>query len=250
MSLTLAQTFTAVSPGITASFGASGGTGPYTYAVLAGGAGGSIDASSGTYTAPPNVPANPAQLFDTIVATDSLGAAVSGQIMVGDALLLFCDIIQNQMGLPNGRVYLWDQKIMQPTDAGLYVAVSMLNPKVFANTKSYDGSGSGLVSNQSANIAATLQIDIISRDTSALRLKEQVLMALNSDYSEQQQNANSFFVGKLPPGAQFNNLSSQDGAAIPYRFVISVVIQYFSTRVQTVGYMQPTASPTVNFVQS
>lgn len=249
MSISILQTLTAVGPGITASFGGTGGVAPYTYAVNPGGAGGTIGSSTGIYTAPANVPTTPKQQSDVIVVTDSVGATATAKILVGDALLLFCDILQNQLGLAPGRVYLWDQKIMQPTDNGLYIAVSVLNPKVFANTKSYDGSGSGLNSKQSCNIAATLQIDIISRDTSALRLKEQVIMALNSDYAEMQMNANSFFIGKIPPGAQFNNLSMQDGAAIPYRFVISTVIQYFSTLTTATGYMSPT-TPTVNYVQS
>jgi hypothetical protein len=103
---------------------------------------------------------------------------------------------------------------------------------------------------QSVNMSSILQVDIISRDSSARVRKEDVLLALQSDYSEQQQNANGFFIGKLPAGAQFTNLSSQDGAAIPYRFVISVMIQYVHTATQAANYMSPSPSPTVNYVQS
>lgn len=249
MSLTFLQTLTAVGPNITSSFAAQGGTPPYAYAVQAGGAGGTINSSTGVYTAPSTVPTNPAQQTDTILATDSLGATGTASILVGDALLLFCDVLQNQLGLANGRVYLWDQKIFQPTDAGLYIAVSILSCKPFANTKSYDGSGGGLNAVQSVNMSALLQIDAISRDSSARVRKEEILMALESDYAEQQMNANAFFIGKLPTGAQFSNLSAQDGAAIPYRFTISITIQYFTTKTQATGYMQPSAAPTVNYVQ-
>ena len=252
MSLSVSQTLTAVGPNITSSFGVSGGTAPYTWSVRAGGAGGSIGSSTGLYTAPAVVPTNPAQLFDTILVSDSASTPLTAQaqMFVGDPLLLLCDIIQNQLGLAVGRVYLWDQKIQEPTDSGLFVAVSVLSVKIFGNTKTFDGSGSNSNSNQSVNAAATLQLDIISRDMTAVRQKEAVLMALNSDYAEQQQNANSFFIGKIPPGAQFNNLSMQDGAAIPYRFAISVVMQYFYTKTQSVGYMTPSTEPTVNYVQS
>lgn len=250
MTLTMSQTFSAVGPNITSSFLASGGTGPYTYSVQPGGAGGVIDASTGVYTAPALVPANPSQLYDTIKAVDTLTNMGSAQIFVGDPLLLFCEIIQNQMGLQNGRVYLWDQKVFQPSDAGLYVAVSVLVPRVYANIKSHTPTSGGLNSNQSLNVAATLQIDIMSRDTSALTRKEEVLLALNSDYSEKQQNANSFYIGKIPPGAQFTNLSLVDGAAIPYRFVISLIMQYSYAKTQPVDYMTPTPAPVVNYVQS
>lgn len=250
MSLTLTQTLTAVAPGITSSFGASGGTGgPYTYSVVGGGAGGSIN-SSGIYTAPAALSTNPAQLFDTIQAVDSLGNMGSAKIFVGDALLLVCDIIQNQMGLPQGRVYLWDQKIMEPKDQNLFVVVSVLNCKPYGNTKTPVGSSGGFQSQQSVNMAATLQIDVQSRGIAALRQKEAVLLAIKSDYAEQQMNANGFFIAPLPPGSQFVNLSSQDGAAIPYRFTISIVVHYIYTQNQNPGYMVPTNPPVVNYVQS
>lgn len=235
MSVTLQQTLTAVGPGITSSFGASGGTAPYTYAVRAGGAGGTID-STGLYTAPATVPTVPAKLYDTITATDSAGSVGTAKVLVGDALLLFCDVIQTGLGLTTGRVYLWDQKISQLEDSGLYVAVSVLSCKAFGNDNAHVSFSGGLNSSQSVNMMSTLQVDIISRDSSARTQKERVLLALASDYSEQQQAANSFYIGKLPPGAQFTNLSSQDGAAIPYRFVISVAIQYFITNTTSVPY--------------
>lgn len=250
MSLTIAQSFTAVGPNITSSFAASGGTAPYTYSVLAGGAGGSINSSSGLYTAPSAVPTTAVTQYDTIQVTDNVGAQTTATILVGDPLLLFCDIIQNQLGLAAGRVYLWDQKIMQPTDNAIFIAVSVLSCKPFGNTNSHAVSGGNLNSNQSVNMYAQLQVDIMSRDRSAVLRKEEVLLALASDYAEQQQNANSFFIGKLPPGAQFSNLSVQDGAAIPYRFAIGVSMQYAWVKTQTNGYMVPSASPTVNYSQA
>jgi hypothetical protein len=114
--------------------------------------------------------------------------------------------------------------------------VSVLQCKPFANTNFADGSGSGLDSVQSINMVATLGIDVISRSNEALLRKEEVLMALASDYSQAQQEANSFNIGKLPMGGQFVNLSPVDGAAIPYRFNISVNIQYFKRKVKAVPY--------------
>ncbi len=249
MSLVITPTLTAVGPGITSSIGVSGGTSPYAFQVRTGGAGGSIN-SSGVYTAPAAVPVLAAQQYDTIIVTDSVGAVGTAQILVGDALLLFCDVIQQGLGLAPGRVYIWDQKIFEPSDNGLFVVVSVVSCKAFGNDNSHIGSSGGVNSSQSVNMAAMLQVEIMSRDNSARMQKEAVLLALNSDYAEQQMNANSFFIGKLPPGAQFTNLSSPDGAAIPYRFIISVMLQYFYTKSQAVGYMTPPSAPTVNYAQS
>lgn len=244
--LALNQTKTALAVNLIASFGATGGTPPYTYSVLAGGAGGTIGASSGTYTAPSVVPSDVSKLFDTIQVVDNVSAVITSKILVGTPLLLFCDVIQKELGLAVGRVYLWDQKIMQPTDAGLYVAVSVLSCKPFGNINSPDGSGSGIVSRQSINMYAQLQVDVISRGPEARDRKEEVLLALNSDYARTQQDANSFYISQLPPGSQFVNLSSPDGAAIPYRFNIAVGMQYCFVKNTAVSYFDTFTTPQVN----
>lgn len=231
-------------PGLSTAITGQGGVEPYTYEVVAGGAGGTVVPVGGgsveaIYTSPAVVPIDPKLQFATLKVTDSAvptPATATAQIMIGDPLLLFCDIIQKELGLANGKVYLYNQKIMQPTDDSLYIAVGVLNCKPFGNTNRPNTSGEGVQADQSVNMLAQLSLDVISRSTAALRRKEEVIMALNSTYAIQQQERNSFFIGKLPPGGQFVNLSSADGAAIPYRFNISVNIQYFARKVKEDSY--------------
>ena len=243
MSLSVTQTKTALGVNLTASFQGAGGTAPYTFSVLSGGAGGSIDSASGIYIAPSVVSSVPSQLFDTIQVTDNVGATITSQIMVGTPLLLFCDVIQQYLGLAPGRVNLWDQKLPEPTDSGMFVAISVLSCKPFGNTNRLDSSGNSV---QSVNMYAQMQIDVISRGPEARDRKEDVILALFSNYSQAQQEANSFFIGKLPPGSQFVNLSSPDGAGIPYRFNIAVSMQYFYTKTKAVSYFDTFATPQVN----
>lgn len=243
MSLRVIQNATAIAPGLTTSFGAAGGTAPYVFSVMSGGAGGIINASTGIYTAPPSMSENSVQISDYIQVIDSLGAVAASSILVGNALLLFCDIIQNQMGLDPGRVYLWNQKIMQPIDDGLYVAVSIPTCKPFANNISFDGSGTGLGAVQVVNMLATVDIDIISRGPAARDQKELVLMALTSVYSEQQQEANSFQISRLTTG--FINLSEIDGAAIPYRFKLTCKLNYGVSKSLQVPYFDTFQIPSV-----
>jgi hypothetical protein len=232
MSLTLTQSATAVGSNSPASFLGVGGTEPYLYQVLPGGAGGSIDASTGLYTAPANLLSSPNNAYDTIQVTDYVGDIATAQILVGNVIVLFCDILQKELGLSNGRVYEWDQKIMQPTDSGLYIAVSVPICKPFAS----DNSIINGIQVQTVNMQATFDIDIISRGPEARDRKEEVILALNSIYSQQQQQFNSFSIGKLPLGSQFVNLSNIDGAAIPYRYRISINVQYFIEKHQSAPY--------------
>lgn len=106
-----------------------------------------------------------------------------------------------------------------------------------ANWLSYQQTTNGVYSNvQSVNMQGILDIDIISRGPTARDQKELIPLALQSTYSEQQQEANSFFIAKLPWGGQFVNLSNIDGSAIPYRYKISYAIQYFIRNVVPVPY--------------
>lgn len=236
MSLILTQSKTALSPNLTASFLAVSGSSPYVYSVRPGGAGGIINSSSGVYTAPATVSSDPKKLYDTIQVKDSLGAIATAQILVGTPLLLFCEIIQQEMDLEPGRVWLWDQKIFQFTDSDLYIAVSVPSCKPFGNNTGIDGSGSGLESVQTINMLATLDIDAISRGPAARDRKEEIVLAFNSIYAQSQQEMNSFYIGKLPPGSRFLNLSEVDGAAIPYRYRISVNMQYTVSKIKPIQY--------------
>jgi hypothetical protein len=234
MSLALSPTYVALGPNLTRSFLANGGSAPYVYSVRGGGAGGSINSSTGLYTAPN------ATGIDTIVVTDSLLNTAQSTVLIGNALELFCDVIQTSLGLSQGQVFLWDQKINLPTDSQLYIAVGILSAKPFANSNKLNSSGNSV---QSINMMATLSVDIFSRGPAARDQKEFVLMALASNYSIAQQEANSFYVA--PISTSFVNLSEIDGAAIPYRFNISVNIQYFVTNTTAAPYYTSFQTPPV-----
>lgn len=224
MSLSISASYTAIGPGRASSFLGQGGVEPYVYSVVVGGNGGTINASTGVYTAPSTYG------IDTVVVTDALAATAELAILTGTALELFCDVIQTSMSLTQGQVYLWDQKINIPTDSRLYIAIGVRSCKPFGNsTKMVDG-----VSMQSVNMSADLDINILSRSAEALNRKEEVILALQSQYAEAQQESNSFYISQL--SHSFVNLSEIDGAAIPYRFVVGARIQYFFTKAVAASY--------------
>lgn len=236
MPLSITQTAYAVGPLVPASFLAVGGTAPYVYEVLPDGAGGAIDDETGEYFAPAIVSPDPRKTYDTIKVTDAAAATATAQILVGTPLILFCEIIQREMGLARDRVMIWDQKLPQPKDNDLWVAVSEVSSKPFGNNNRTAGVGSDLQSQAYVSMQSMLDIDVISRGPAARLRKEEVLLALNSIYSQQQQEINGFYIAKLPPSGGFRNLSEVDGAAIPYRFKISIMIQYCVSKNKTVDY--------------
>lgn len=234
MTLSLSATSTAIGPLLTSSFLGVGGAAPYSYSMVSGGIGGTINPVTGQYAAPS------AYGLDTVKVTDSLMATATRQILVGTAMELLCDIIQVQMGLAQGRVYLWDQKINMPKDSGLFIVISTLSVKPFGNVNRFIGTGQ---SQQYACFMGRMGIDAISRGPEARDHKEEIILALNSNYAQSQQELNSFFVGKI--STNFVNLSEQDGAAILYRYNVGINLQYTVSKTQAVPYYDQFSGPIV-----
>lgn len=243
MTLVVLQTATAVVPGMVASFWSSGGTGPYTFVVLPGGAGGAIDASTGAYTAPAAASSDIDRQYDMIQVTDSAAATGQTEILVGTPIQLVREILMQELGLADDHCYFWDQKIMQPKDETLYVAISMPSCKPFANVNRIQGEDLNGETPQYINMSATVEFDLISRSMAALDRKEEVLLALNSTYALQQQDANSFWLAKL--SSSFLNLSNIDGAAIPYRYKIALAMQFVVQQSKAADYFTGFATPTI-----
>lgn len=245
--LSLTQSATAVAINSPASFLGLGGTGSYTYSVLPGGAGGTIDPVSGAYRAPPSLTyTSPPLFYDTVQVTDTAAATATAQMFVGTPVMLVCDIIQTYMGLAQGRVFLWDQKIFQPTDSALYISVAVPQCRPFGNSNVFNGTTNA--SDQFVAMGALLQIDATSRSAEARDRKEEIILALNSDYARRQQNANSFYIGVIPPHHGMISVDNPDGAAIPYRYRISVNIQYAVSKSVPASYFDSfsSAQTTVN----
>jgi len=235
MSLSILQTVHALRPGTQIPFGATGGSTPYTWSISTNNSGGVINSSTGEYTAGPDIG------VDIITVTDNVAATANFTIQVCTPLMLVCDIIQTAAGLSQGQVWLWDQKINIPIDSQLYVAVAAIASKPFGSTTAYVGTEDSFQAVQSINVLDTVSIDILSRGPAARDNKELILLALHSPYAESQMELNSFFVAPL--STNFVNLSEIDGSAIPYRYNISVSLQYFVTNVSNPPYYDTFTNP-------
>lgn len=217
-------------------FQALEGVAPYTYAVLPGGAGGLINASTGMYTAPLVASPRP----DIIEATDANGTKAQAVVNVLTPLGLLADIIRQYMGLASNRVWIYDQEINEPKGVNdLYVILGVVTSKPFG----FSGRRNGVEFVSSVNVSDMVSVDIKSKNTDALYRKEEVLMALTSQYAQQQYARNSFKAGPL--STSFVNLSNLDGAAIPYRFNISINLQYSVVKGKVASYYDQFEQPEV-----
>lgn len=150
------------------------------------------------------------------------------------AIQRFCDVIRTEMNLDADQVWIYNQKVDIPPDDRLYVVVSILNCKPFSNINKMIPTDSGLEEKQMTNFYANLSVDILSRSTEARDRKEEIILALHSVYAQQMQEAHGFSIARLSNA--FANISDVEGSAIPYRFNITVGIQYLVTKQKEVDY--------------
>lgn len=224
--ITISPSPATVNQNNTLTFVASGGVAPYVFSLVSGI--GSINPTTGIYSAP-------AQIGTAVIrVTDSTLAFIDSNLTINSPLTLFCQLLATEMGLSSNQVYLYDQKINIPNDYKLYIAVGILTCKPFGSARDLDYSGAGITETLSVNMQATLSVDILSRGPDARDRKEEVVLALKSIASIQTQEANGILIA--PITSSFVNLSEIDGAAIPYRFNLTINIQYKVSKVKAVPY--------------
>lgn len=135
-------------------------------------------------------------------------------------LINICNIIRQFMNLNNQQVYIFNQKYILPNDTGLYICVGLQGENILSNTNEHK-----LINNEYKEIITiqkqqVISINIYSYDFSAIDRKEEILMALNSDYSENMQNQYGFHIGCIP--TSFTMVSEVDGTKILNRFNIHI----------------------------
>ena len=232
--MSIYQNLTTVMPRVLALFTASGGTAPYVYSVVAGGAGGTINSSTGVYTAPDELNIDPAKSFDTIISTDAALVEQTTTINISSHLGMLCDIIRTELSLDADQVIIFDQKYTIPNDSRLYITVGEISSKAFASSNREEEISGGYYEVQTTNVRSIVSINIASKSIEALFKKLQVHMALSSYYSQKQQESSSFQIAKI--SSMINNISSIDGIAIPYRFNFTLSVQYAETKLKLIEY--------------
>jgi hypothetical protein len=137
---------------------------------------------------------------------------------------LLVNIIKQEMVLPDAAVWIRDQNAVIPKDNGLYVVVGMVSAFPTANsTRMLDVTvGMTVEEHQISEVQMmeNIQIDIFSSSNSALMRSWEIIAAMQSFYSQQQQEKNNFKIFRIP--RSFLDTSSAEGGTILNRYTITV----------------------------
>jgi len=108
--------------------------------------------------------------------------------MIAEQIIV--NILKTEMNLPLDNVWLNNQNRKIAIDDGLYIAVGMVDSQVMSNTNTPYPTDEGMSERQQVLTRDNIQIDLLSKSNSALTRRWEVLAALKSVYSTQQQEEN------------------------------------------------------------
>lgn len=155
-----------------------------------------------------------------------------------EPIKVLADIIQYELELPASQVMLEFQKADIPDTPGLYVVLSYVGPsKVIANVNEHFNNGTGpnfsMTEIQTLTMLHTIQVDLMSFDSSARLRKEEVAMSLRSLKAQYDMEAANMSIARMP--GPFIDAHSLEGTAILNRFTTSVNITAVHRKTKVVG---------------
>lgn len=139
---------------------------------------------------------------------------------------IIVNILKTKMNLADNQVFIRDQNKMIPPNNGLHIAVGMIDAQVLSVVNSTTATYDGMSELIQAVMRENIQIDILSRSTEALYRRAEVLLALRSEYSEQQQEEYQFSIFAIP--SSFVNTSSAEGGSYINRFTLTIACHTMS----------------------
>ena len=112
----------------------------------------------------------------------------------------------------------------------MFIAISRVGSKIYANNSSYTGSTSELVEDQFVSNLETISVDALSQDTSALEYYPDILMSLRSTKAQQEAEKYGMRFDSIPFSTA--DLSTQEGTSMIYRINISFPVYrtYYTSR--------------------
>lgn len=152
-----------------------------------------------------------------------------------EPIKILADIIQNQMALADEQVLIYNQKWDLKANYALFVSVAVSGPSSpIGNTRRYKPTEQGgLKEVQKLHIYEPFNIEIFSRDESALVRRNDLLLALGSTFSQQQQETYGMRIDVL---GSLQDLSGLEGTAILNRYRQSIGVYYTYTKETEVDY--------------
>ena len=134
------------------------------------------------------------------------------------------------MGLDTQQIFIYNQNFKIPETSGLFVVIQFNSSRPYASNNEFiEATNEELLTTQTKE---EYTVNVMSKDDTSRTRKEEVVMALNSNYSRNQQELYQFKIGKIT--GDFLNVSEVEGAAVINRFALPLtVLAHYSKTLST-----------------
>lgn len=139
--------------------------------------------------------------------------------------IILCDIIATDMALDPTRVVVYDQNFKAPSDPEIYVIVRKNPARVIGSSRTFDPDTDEEIKMIALN--ETYGVEITSKNRTAQDRYFEVIMALTSVYSQQQQEEHNIRIFRT---REIQDLSLIEGASALHRYLIPVIIDRVETK--------------------
>ena len=133
--------------------------------------------------------------------------------------ILLCDIIQTEMQIPANRIVVYSENYKAPNDQDIYIIVRKNPSRVIASNRVFDFNTDEEI--KSVVLNETYDVEISSKNRTAQERYYEIIMALTSVYSQQQQEEHNIRIFRT---MDVQDLTLIEGASSLRRYLIPVII--------------------------
>lgn len=155
---------------------------------------------------------------------------------VREPIKVIADIISHEMGIDPGLIMLADEKNNIPSIEGLYIDLAYIGPSQAIGNNNYMVVNLDSTATEVMEVAMRhmIQIDALSFNSEARLRKEEILMALASQYSQNQQELYLMSIARIPSG--FLDASSLEETVRLKRFTTTIVMTALHRKTKASDY--------------
>ena len=161
-----------------------------------------------------------------------------------EPIKVVADILAHELPLDTSHIMLNDEKWNIPKDDSIFLVLSYIGPsKTIANVNDLDVTVDPPLETQKTVVLETIQIDLMSQGSDARARKEEIGMALASQFSQRTQERYQCQIARQP--APMVDISNLTGASMLKRFTTTISVTALFTKIKSAEYYDTFSIPEV-----
>lgn len=151
-----------------------------------------------------------------------------------EPILIIADIIKDFLQIAANRILITNQDYNLPKDKDLFIVIQHTSSQPYSSVNRTSPTDDGYQEEINLLTREEYIINVMSKNSDARTRKEEILLALNSVNSFEQQEKYQFNIAEI--SNSFINVSELEGAGMFTRYAIKIVLMAWKNKVQGIAY--------------